>query len=379
LNDYFQGSINQLLERGGHLLSMIPTGLPREFHLLEQSCRTRLRDILDKLRALVDDQQMLQPDVQPERLRRFRRAVREMDFLENVCIVALERAREDDKHLNRLVGRIRNEIKYPLLPPVVTPLSQSYFKIYPELNLLCVPLSEGNFLLHLPDLYHELAHPLLVEKYDPRVKPLQTALSQSLDAALAYLEEEIEKESRGLSPKQFSFNLYQWSNAWVGGWAIELFCDLFAIYTIGPAFAWAHLHLSATRGKDPFHTSGYSTHPPDGARMIAILYALKRAGFSQEAAEVERRWDELISISGAQVEPEYDRCFPRRILETFAEHAHQGVSAIGCRIAAPETKDIVHSTLNQAWVEFWHNPQGYAAWEKNIVITLGEQCSAVSS
>jgi hypothetical protein len=55
------------------------------------------------------------------------------------------------------------------------------------------------------------------------------------------------------------------------------------------------------------------------------------------------------------------------------------VSAIGCRIAAPETKDIVHSTLNQAWVEFWHDPQGYAAWEKNIVITLGEQCAADSA
>ena len=45
---------------------------------------------------------MLEPDVQPERLRRFRRAVWELDFLETVCIAALERAIETDKYLNQL-------------------------------------------------------------------------------------------------------------------------------------------------------------------------------------------------------------------------------------------------------------------------------------
>lgn len=376
MNAYFQGSVNQLVERGQRLLSTIPSSLPREFHRLEQMCRSRISDVLDKLRSLVEDPRMIEPDLQPERLRRFRRAVRELDFLETVCIAALERALDADKHLNRMVERIRTEISYPLLPPIVTPLSQSYFKIYPELNLLCVPLSEGNFLLHLPDIYHELCHPLLTEKYDPRVKPLQAALSRALDVVLEYLEKELEKEASGLGPKQFSVNMYQWSNAWVGGWAIELFCDLFAVYTLGPAFVWSHLHLAATRGQDPFHTWGHSSHPPDGARMITQLYGLNLVGFTKEADEIQKRWNELISISGAQAEPEYERCFRRHLLENFAQEAHKGVAEIGCRIVTSNTSDIVHTALKEAWVDFWRDPQGYATREKSAVENLRARCSS---
>jgi len=375
LNDYFQGSVNQYVERGRCLLSMIPASLPREFHRLEQICRGRIRDVLDRLRSLVDDPRMLQPDVQPERLRRFRRAVWELDFLETVCISALERAIEADKYLNQMVDRIRTEIRYPLLPPVVTPLSQSYFKIYPELNLLCVPLSEGNFLLHLPDIYHELAHPLIAEKYDPRVKPFQDALSRALDVALGYLDEELEKEKRSRGPKEFIDNLYGWSNAWVGGWAIELFCDLFAVYTLGPAFVWSHLHLSATRGKDPFHTLGYASHPSDAARMSTMLSGLKLAGFEAQVSEIQARWDELMLISAAVPESEYDRCFPHQVLDSFAQEALRGVAEIGCRCVSDLTNDIIHTTLNGAWIDFWREPEGYVDIEKTLVTKLRMHCA----
>lgn len=354
---------------------MIPVSLPREFHRLEQICRDRIQHVLDRLSSLVKDPAMLAPDVQPERLRRFRRAVWELDFLETVCIAALERAIEADTYLNQVVDRIRSETQYPLLPPVVTPLSQSYFKIYPELNLLCVPLSEGNFLLHLPDIYHELGHPLIAEKYDPRVKPFQDALSRALDAVLGYLEAELEKEKRGRGPKEFIDNLYGWSNAWVGGWAIELFCDLFAVYTLGPAFVWSHLHLSATRGKDPFHTLGYTTHPSDAARMSTMLYGLRLADFEKQADEIQTRWDELMLISSATPEAEYDRCFPGSILNTFAKEAQKGVSDIGCRAATESTSAVVNRTLNDAWIEFWKDPEGYAEREKTLVTNLRTHCS----
>ena len=36
------------------------------------------------------------------------------------------------------------------------------------------------------------------------------------------------------------------------GWANEIFCDLFAIYTLGPAYAWAHFHLTARHESDPY-------------------------------------------------------------------------------------------------------------------------------
>src|SRR6266568_7353739 len=153
----------------------------------------------------------------------------------------------------------------------------------------------------------------------------------SSDVCSSDLDEELEKEKRSRGPKEFIDNLYGWSNAWVGGWAIELFCDLFAVYTLGPAFVWSHLHLSATRGKDPFHTLGYTTHPSDAARMSTMLYGLRLAGFEAQVSEIQARWDELMLISAAVPESEYDRCFPHQVLDSFAQEALRGVAEIGCR------------------------------------------------
>ena len=71
MNDYFQGAVRQLVERGQLLISMIPTGLSREFHRLEDTCRERLGDVLDDLNKLTSDPRMLLPGNQPERLRAF--------------------------------------------------------------------------------------------------------------------------------------------------------------------------------------------------------------------------------------------------------------------------------------------------------------------
>jgi hypothetical protein len=55
---------------------------------------------------------------------------------------------------------IAEELMFPLPAPVVSCQSHfsSYFHAFPGLNVLRVPLKEGHFLLHLPDLYHELGH-----------------------------------------------------------------------------------------------------------------------------------------------------------------------------------------------------------------------------
>ena len=59
----------------------------------------------------------------------------------------------------------------------------------------------------------------------------------------------------------------------------------------GRRMRWSHLHLSATRGEDPFKVptmNGVSTtHPTDGARMAVLLHGLTLTGFVKEAAEGE--------------------------------------------------------------------------------------------
>lgn len=370
------------MERGQLLISMIPTGLSREFHRLEDTCRERLSNVLDALNELIKNPKMLVPGNQPERLRQFKRAIWEMDLLETVCIAALERAKDGDKHLNRVVERIRIEIAYPMLPPVVAPLSQSYFQTYPKFNLMLVPLSEGHFLLHLPDMYHELAHPLLTARYDRRIQPFQDSFIEVIDVVTKYIEDEIEREKRGGGPALLTFYLEQWLRYWIFNWATEFFCDLFAVYTLGPAYAWSHLHLSATRGEDPFKVptmGGSTSHPADGARMSALLHGLTLTGFSKEAAEIEIRWNELLIAANSKADPDYRRCFPSRILETMADKALVGVKAMNCRIAEPTTSGTVHDTLNQAWTEFWRSPANYAEWERTAVEALRQECMKIIS
>ena len=351
-------------------MERIPPDLPREFHVLVQKCNDELTQLLDHLRHLLDDPLMNLPDYQSERLRQFRRIVEHMSLLETTAIAALERHNKDDIFLNGLIEVIKSETYYPLLPPVVTSLSQQYFHIFPNLNLLFVPLSEGDFLLHLPDLYHELAHPLLTERYNPRVKPFQTALSQALDVVLRYIADERSKEERrGIrAPQRISFYLYLWQKCWLE-WLIEFFCDLYGICTIGPAFAWSHIYLCAKYSHDPYDVPTVSllSHPADDARMKAMLYALTMLGFTKDADEIKAKWEDLITISVGKATPEYRRCFPDNLIQQITKEAVAGVTSIGCCVAKPQNTTSIYRLLNDSWVEFWRDPVGYIAWEREAV------------
>jgi hypothetical protein len=371
MDEYFVGALLQLLERARHLNTRVPRNLEREFHTLVTTCQAEVTRIVNTLRFLLDEPALRLPANQPERLRMFRRAVADLDLVETVGFAAIERANTEDIRLNRLMDRIRLEIGYPLLPPVVTSLSQAYFRIYPSLNLLCVPLTEGRFLLHLPDLFHELGHPLLSTANHPVVEPFHQALNQVLEAAMVYLDDETRKQQRRRGPARMVFTLECWARSWVS-WSIEFLCDLFGAFMVGPAFAWSHLHLCAKRGGDPFLVPALAptSHPPDAARMCVMLDGLARCGFTTEVANIEQRWQEFIAVVGAQAEPEYRRCFPSSLLREICRAAWDGVNAMGCRFASPSTNDQVYTLLNTAWEEFWRDPAGYGTWEQSAVATL---------
>lgn len=371
-DDYILGVTNQLERRVRELKLRIPRKLPRDYDSLAQACRNKLDSVVEQLQSLREGAEYARPETQPERTRRLKRTVADLDLLETAGIAALYRAREDDHKLNELLERITREIEYPLVTPIVTTLSQQYFYIYPELNLLCVPLTEGRFLLHLPDLYHELAHPLLVAWNEPHVEPFQKALDRALSHVLTYLQEERTKSERRSGPASFSVQLQFWEALWIRSWLVEFFCDLFGVFTLGPAFGWAHLHLSMMRGENPFEvpSTRWSSHPADDARMRAVLDALAASGFDSYAAGIRAAWESCLEKCGFKQEPEYKRCYPDALLRAIVSEAKEGVEKMGCRIASPVTADPVHVLLNNAWRHFWTNPGSYVQWEENAVNLL---------
>ncbi len=380
MKDYFEGTFNQLGERAKHLLKHIPIGLPREFQLLEQRCRNEISEIIDSIENLRSANLFHNTNIQSDLLRILRKTVGKLDHLELVGIAALNRANQVDAFLNQLLDNIRQEINYPLLPPVITTLSQGYFYIYTDLNLLCVPPGEAEFILHLPDLYHELAHPIIEEKLDPKVQSFRNQLHDTINYVHLYLLQELQKEKRRRSPPEYSYYLESWIRSWAN-WGTEFFCDLFALFTLGPAYAWANIHLCAKRSSDFFRIPYFSksTHPPDDARMRTMILALRRSEYHEVAQNIEARWADLINISGTSPCPQYFRCFPDHIIKRIVQSAYCGTQQIGSRIASRNTSDPIHSLLNEAWLEFWKNPKEYSIWEKATVGKLRTICSMPKS
>ena len=377
IEDYLQGTLDQLAERARVLKGRIPTKrLPAVYRGLDQKSRDLTDETIAIIKRIQTAPEFQLPQNRPERFRALSGAVQYIDFLETVAVSALVRAGDDDHRLNSLLGRICDEIEFPLIPPVVTTLSDvnRYYHIYCDLNLMRVPLQESKFLLHLPALYHELCHPLLHETNNPSVEPLRDAASMVLDDVSHYLDKELQKERRSRSSPYMEFVIQRWQNRWTG-WIQELFCDLFAVYTLGPAMAWSHFHLVAKSGRDPFNYS-MKKHPSDSARMDAMLYALRLAEFTDEATRIQAHWLELLKAIRVEPDGAHGRCYREHLIKRIVECALEGVQGIKCRIAQRNTTGEVHELLNEAWERFWSAPSGYVEWERQAVERLFNESAA---
>ncbi|HEY5769900.1 MAG TPA: hypothetical protein VIS71_08645, partial [Terrimicrobium sp.] len=220
LDAYLTASIGQLSERARHLVASISAQLARkqqlspEFHPLAQTCRSQVNVLISDLYSLLHDPSYQQPGLQNIRLRAYKRAVAELDFVECVGVAALTRVNDEDRKMTRLVADIAVEIGYPLIPPVVSCQSQSYFQAFPDLTLLSIPLKEAHFLLHLPDLYHELGHFILNEQNNPATEPFTAALEAAIMAARGHIATMLSQPSRG--PQGIVPRFQAWDANWVG-------------------------------------------------------------------------------------------------------------------------------------------------------------------
>lgn len=377
ISSYLTGSIAQMIERSRAMTANIPRNLPRTYDALAHTCRTNINTLIGQLKWLKEDSVFANSQNQPERVRKFKRIVSELDFLETVALVALKKAENEDHQLNALLDRACREVSYPSPIPVVTTLSQNYFHIYPDLRLLCVPLIEGSFLLHLPDLYHELAHPLLSEVNDPLVEPFQKQFASTLRECLVYVRTEQTKNDRRNAPAKNRFMLRAWESSWAKFWLTEFYCDLFAVLVVGPAFAWSHLHLAVKRGGDAYGLPEFSptSHPADDARMRAMLYGLELIGFSQDGKNIRQAWTQINESLGTQPEPEYSWCYPNDLLKRIASDALAATRAINCQIVSTKgSSETVGGCLNLAWTKFWDDPALFPQWEKSEVKRLFELC-----
>ena len=377
IEGYIDAAIRQAQERARILKAKISSSPQvNEFVALRQACENLIDALINQLGYLSTDPVILRPDLVAERIRLFRRLITDLTNLETTAVAALTRPHTDDAALSRLVADIHREINCPLAPPTVTCLSRAYFSINLNFRLLEVPLAESDFLLHLPDLYHEIAHPLITEANNPIIEPYRVEYSKFLGTVTAHFEEERKSNLRSTGPRDYFGEVIDiLEYAWTVGWANEIFCDLFATYTLGPAYTWAHFHLAAGHDADPYGVQlpGPSSHPPDHARMEAMLIGLDLIGFADHAAVVRRNWQGLLDATGSSQDQMFRRACPSVLLQRAAISALEGLRGINCRIVSPATTGKIHDLLNTAWNIFWSKPNEYHAWERDAVANLKKQ------
>ncbi len=368
IETYLIGSINQSLERIRQLRQIIQGQYPREYDGLRQVCLTRLDAAQADLKRLAQEPVVDKGLQTPRRIREFKRVVEHLNAVEGVGVFALKRTSAEDHVLNFLITELCQEIRYPLVPPVISQMSQDYFHIYPEFNLLCVPLIEGRFLLHLPDIYHELCHPFHRAQHTdlPTLEAYHACFKNSLFAMVEHFQIEAVAADRLRKPEGKRFQIQLWKTCWVKYWMEELYCDLFGVLTAGPAFVWSHYHLCIKRGGNPFETplTFAATHPADDARMKAMLKMLAQMdGYDPEAGSIRDAWSDFLQTMSFRQEPEYRQCYSDDLLSVIVKEAKSGVEKVGIETAGKDSPTMIVSLLNDAWREFWKNPQRYQSWE----------------
>jgi hypothetical protein len=371
IESYIQGATSQLIERAMALKGEIPKPPKMEFQALANECRRRIDESIKELRAIRDDRDFEDPEDETLRLLEFRRVAAQIDRVENAAIAAMARSTEKESAVASLLCQITKEIIYPIELPTASLLSQNYFYVNTDFQLLCIPLMELHFLLHLPDIYHELAHPLFRAEDDPRTKGWLDAFRQAQRLISAYFTKQLVALESARTTDTIRLAVSDAYKSWQCRWMEEFFCDLFGVFSVGPAFAWAHLHLHAERGRNAFQLPRrFSTHPADAPRMTVMLDALTVLNQGKSAAEVETKWKKLLSIAGQTEPSDFQRYYPKHVLRECVEQAFEGFAAMGCKPWPGNDTDAIRRTLNEAWQRFWTAPQSFAAWEKEVTEAL---------
>ncbi|MDE0142856.1 MAG: hypothetical protein OXI80_14385 [Caldilineaceae bacterium] len=364
---YLIGLVGQSLERTRQLRRIVQRQYPPEYDGLRRLCLKHLENNQAELQSLAQETVVDTTLQTPLRVRRFKRLVEHLNGVEGIGVFALSRISPDDSFLNRFITKICSEIAFPLRSPTASHISQDYFQIYPGFELLCVPLLESRFLLHLPDLYHELCHLFHHGPHIdlPELETYHAAYVRSQFEMVRHFRDQTIAAERLRKPAGLRDQPELWMTSWSKYWMQEFFCDLFAVSTAGPAYAWSHYHLCVERGGDPFETPlvSVTTHPADDARMRAALLMLTALGFDAEAKQIEETWRDYLRIMDYSPAPEYQQCYPEILLSGTVSAAQEGIKGSGVVVAEPDTLVPGVSLLNDAWQEFWQAPEDYQAWE----------------
>jgi hypothetical protein len=376
VKDYLEAIVVEQINRSLALKNFIRYPLQySELAGLAERC-TRILD--DQIRNLKELESMIETREEND-LRDIFRDVRvcgmEIALVEYYGIPPLYYQTPEIGFLNRLTFKIHGEIKLPLPHPAICGGSGEHYFSHPFTNVIFVPLGESEFLLHMPDLYHEIGHYLLENRdADLRLETMTKAFDSCFMAIARYYTELMKTKKREGAPQGIQFAISRCYSQWKN-WIVEFFCDLFALYTVGPAYAWSHIHLTLKRSKDIYELDMLQnqTHPADEARMRILEYGLKNLGYEAESGKMHSKWAE-ISKFWSNPPSEYQYAYPDSLLADIARLSLEGLQGSSLSVAYPKVLSTntgeIRFMLNTAWEVFWKSPKEFRTWEVDQLSSL---------
>lgn len=370
MSDYLKSIIFETQERADFLKTKIhlPLKYP-ELTGLANRCVTILDEQICSLSELT---KTLGENNERSVWRNVRDSLRIIEMVEKWGIPALYNQTEDVGLLNKIAFDIHTEINLPLEPPPVSILSTDYYYTAPLVDVIFVPLSESGFLLHLSDLYHEMGHYVSKHRNETKLESIGKNYLQSYEEIVEYFDGLLKNRERQRGPDNTVYKIKNYFQNWKKYWLEEFFCDLFAIYLLGPAYAWSHLHLVTKNNPNIFKLYPFSkqTHPSDEARMEILLIALQLLNFEKDKTQIEDKWREVTKVW--KFPPtEYRDAFPKDLLQKIAEFVLSSLKQSNFFIFADDLNadsDLIRFTINQAWEHFWTlPPREFREWEKQTL------------
>lgn len=386
MKQYLKAMIIEQINRGQSLKKLIKLPLDYvELERLAETCTNIIDSNIFSLNHLMKEIDNRDEDNIRDIFRGFRESVREIESVEHYGITALYYQTAEVGYLNKLIQKIKQEINLPVIPPSVACISTGYYYYYSLTNVIFVPIGESEFLLHLPDLFHELGHAVLFKRDEVKLRKLQEAFTEAIETIVNHYHQLFIRKNRETAPQEISMLIRHIHSQWKY-WVEEFFCDLFALYTLGPAYAWSHLHLTAKKSDNIYRFSKFfhDTHPSDEARMRMLNIGLDLLGFKAESAEISAKWKIMPTSAVAKPVPEYQYAYPDNIMKALAELFLQGLGECSFSILSPERlktmdNDSITKQLNNAWDLFWKDPKAFRKWEEKSVESLKKQFGVCES
>jgi len=378
MKDYLKAIILEQIDRSLCLKNLIHPVKYQELSGLAERCTNIIDSITQKLRSLLAELENREEDDIRDILRKMRRRVREIEMVESYGISALYYVNDEIRYMNNLIHKIHNEINLPLSRPSVACISTRYYYFHPFTNVIFVPVGESNFLLHLPDVFHEMGHYVLFNKENTlRLKEVNRRYDVAIKKVTDYFKDLLTRKIRETGPEEKPRLIRHIHSQWKEYWINEFFCDLFALYTLGPAYAWSHLHLTIKKSEDLYKFSEVlpQTHPSDDSRMRILLIGLHKLGFDNEANMILSKWNSMPLVLNTKPLVEYQYAYPEELMKEVAELFLSGLKDGNFSIISPtnlqkQDSDSIITILNEAWDLFWNNPEEFRNWEEKCIEKL---------